>query len=512
MVGKWLMANPDYQLSDLRFRDLGKSGFSGAHLENAFGRLLAAVETGAIPPGSKILIEAIDRAGRLEPMEMLPLLSRIVNVGVDIVTLDDGITYNRESVNSHQLFLLVAKVQQAYQYSDSLSRRIRSAYVAKRAKAAAGEGVRRRTPIWITKEGTLDEVIAPFVAQVFEDYAAGIGERRILKRLKGQHPAFETLSPSTYHRWLRNPIAVGRWNDIEDVYPPVVSKELWYRVQKKLTGGKMPRSASSKYHLSGIVKCALCGKNYCVGGQKRALTMLCITRHKYGDGELGCPNSKSIPYMVLSFISHRTSSSALQRAMSEQSLTANEKRGIEIDGKLSELSKEAANTAEGLAKYGLLPQIEAVLDRVTKEMDALKVEKAALSTAPSAITLDDVFEMEGDFINEDPIKWNALVRGVGYEIICNGREIEVVEQDYYRPSERKVQKFVYLGSQRHKGTYQIRVNDESISTIPNFNSKFDENEREAFDRYLAEHEGAKLRDELPLPEVIYGDNWKGEQI
>ncbi|MGH8483230.1 MAG: recombinase family protein, partial [Pseudomonas sp.] len=94
MVGKWLVAHPDYQRSVQRFEDLGISGYSAKHLDNAFGRLLAAIETGTIKPGDCILIEAIDRAGRLEPMEMLPLLSKIVNAGVDVVTLDDGITYN----------------------------------------------------------------------------------------------------------------------------------------------------------------------------------------------------------------------------------------------------------------------------------------------------------------------------------------------------------------------------------------------------------------------------------
>ena len=146
-VSKWLVRNPEYVLSKLTFEDLGRSGFSGEHLENAFGRLLAAVETGAIASGSKILIEAIDRAGRLEPFDMLPILSKIVKAGVSLVSLDDDIEFDRASVNSNHLFLLVAKVQQAYQYSDTLSGRVKDAYSRKRKKAAEGGGVTRRTPL-----------------------------------------------------------------------------------------------------------------------------------------------------------------------------------------------------------------------------------------------------------------------------------------------------------------------------------------------------------------------------
>lgn len=43
MVGKLLVAHPDYQRSTQRFGDLGISGYKGKHLDNAFGRLRAAI-------------------------------------------------------------------------------------------------------------------------------------------------------------------------------------------------------------------------------------------------------------------------------------------------------------------------------------------------------------------------------------------------------------------------------------------------------------------------------------
>jgi DNA invertase Pin-like site-specific DNA recombinase len=465
MVAKWLVEHPGYILSDQSYHDYGKSGYSGKHLENAFGRLLAAVENGDIPRGSTILIEQIDRAGRLEPMEMLPLVSRIVNAGVDLITLDDGIVYNRESSNSNHLFLLVAKVQAAYLYSDTLSRRLKATYKTKREKAAAGEGATRRMPLWI-RDGKLREDIAPFVTQVFEDFAAGIGERRILRRLKEQHPDFETISPSTFRRWLRNPVAVGRWNDIEDVWPAVISKELWFRVQKRLSDNNIPRSGSSKYLLSGLVKCVRCGKNYCVwAGATGAKAMLCVTRHRYGHGPEGCSNSRSIPYAVLDYVRVQTSKAALARAAQSRNLNANEKRQIEIAGEIQELHRQAEHAAEGLARYGMVKAITDVLDRVTAQTMALEQEQAMLKVAPSPPTKLDLGLLELSLWAGDPEKFNAILQSVGYVIWVDDRTITVSsdEADAERPS----QVFRFVRTDRVKGVFEVLHDDGTIVSVVN---------------------------------------------
>ncbi|MDR6927118.1 recombinase family protein [Pseudomonas sp. BE134] len=499
MVSKWLLAHPDYALSDeASYHDLGKSGFSGAHLDNAFGRLLAAIEDGTIPKGSVILIEAIDRAGRMEPMEMLPLLSRIVNAGVDLVTLDDGITYDRASVNSNHLFLLVAKVQQAHQYSDALSRRLKAAYKAKREKAAAGLGATRRMPLWI-RDGKLRDDIAPFVTQVFEDYAAGIGERRILARLKGQHPEFETISPSTFHRWIRNPVAVGRWNDIEDVWPAVVSKELWFRVQKRINDSAKPASAWSKHLLAGIVKCARCGKNYCVGG-KGAPTMLCVTRHRFGDGVDGCKNSRSIPYAVFDYIRHQTAHAALIRAAQSQNLTVSEKRQIEIEGEITEFRKQEANAVALLVRYGDAASITAELDKVINQIGKLEQELALLKATPAPVTLVDMMDEEERLLDDDPVKLNALLQGVGYTMMVDDRTITVNEASIF--NDYKQQEYKYLGANRVNGTYKVLQNDEDVIELTNQDSKVQKTEYAAFLEQEARYESGELvRQEL---------QWNGE--
>ena len=94
----------------------------------------------------------------------------------------------------------IQKVLWLSQYSDALSRRVRDAYARKRENACKGEFTERRTPLWLENTGTevrLVEDVAPFIVQIFQDYADSIGERRILARIRGQHPLLETLNSTT---------------------------------------------------------------------------------------------------------------------------------------------------------------------------------------------------------------------------------------------------------------------------------------------------------------------------
>lgn len=507
MVGKWLVAHPEYQRSTHRFEDLGISGFKGKHLDNAFGRLRAAVESGVIKPGDCILIEAIDRAGRLAPSLMLNLLTEIVNVGVSLVSLDDGIIYDSNPANSNNLFLLVAKVQQAHQYSDALSRRVKDAYARKRENASKGEFTERRTPLWLENTGTevrLVEDVAPFIVQIFQDYADGIGERRILARIRGRHPLLETLNPTTIKKWLKNPTAIGRWQPwpvdgveqapIEDVYPAVVSRELWYRVQKRLAAGAKIKSASKVYLLSGLVKCGRCGKNFGVVNTKRSpAVMLCMGRHRLG--EAGCTNSRSIPYAVLDFIRSQTMQSAMLRATASQKLTVGERRQIEIDGELTELRKQESNAVALLVKYGEVASITAELEKVMGSIKALEQERALLNVAPSQDTLSDMVDLEWTLFDDvehggDPQRLNALLQGAGYSIVCEGATITVDEEHLLTGGVHQV--YLYKGSHRPTETYRLIENNHTEHHLDMPNSKRVAAESAAFLEQEARYESGEL--------------------
>nr|WP_083848894.1 recombinase family protein [Pseudomonas luteola] len=462
MIARWLEANPSYTLSTLRFQDLGISGYSGAHLENGFGKLLEAVKAGVFKDGDCILFEAIDRAGRLPPLQMLGIIGQILETGLSIITLDDGIVYTRESVGSQHLFLLVAKIQQAYQYSETLSRRMRESWISRRNNAATGKGIKRKLPVWL-KEGKLRDEIAPFIVQTFEDFAAGLGARRLRQRLQGTHPELEKITPNGILGWLSNKTAIGYDGDIPNVHPPVVSLELWYRVQKALEDRKNTDTASpSKYLLSGLVKCGVCGANFVVKANKdRQLTMICATRSRLGDS---CPNGKSFPFIVLDFVRKETSLSFLEKAFSLQQLSANGKRIAEIDGLLNDLFKSIGAIADSIAQLGPLPQFIEKIKNLQEEQEKLRDEKTILEReeTPSNEMKSRVNAavIEDDLLENDPLKLNALLQGAGYYI--------TVYPDGLIKAEDEIYPFLYLGYSRKPMGYKVLFFGEEkvLRTIP----------------------------------------------
>lgn len=447
-IGRWLTSHPEYTLSDLRFEDLGRSGWSGKHLEYGFGKLLAAVEAGAIRSGDCVLVEAFDRAGRLPFWEMTDLLRPVFDAGVKLVTLADGIEYNKTNTEGEMLFLLVAKIQQANQYSEALSRRITASYKDRRAKAAKGIPIKRATPLWLDKEGMLIESVSPFIVQAFEDYAAGFGERRILDRIRGKHPLLEKLNPSTVKRWMSNKTAIGYWGDIPDVHPPVVSKELFYRVQRRLEGltiAKVSTGASS-HLLTGLVKCGQCGGSFIYRALKHSNHVMgCGRRARLGDA--GCTNKTNWPVMLLDYARSITMGNAIQRAMEGVSASDNDRKRIELEGEINTASKSIGRLVAVLADHDIQEVRESLATAVARR-DELQAQLALVVSAPAVRDFDLAIDYSETLLDDDPQKLNSILQTAGYVITCNGNEATINEQCYdVGPS---AQHIVYQGVKRSK--------------------------------------------------------------
>ena len=139
-------------ISPLRFTDLGVTGSTGKHLEGALGLFSDALEEGTrIRPGDILLVEAIDRLSRLERLDAMTLISRIVRSGVTIVTSEDGVEYSLESLNKTKGLLqkLAGKIEAARDYSEQLSERLSEAWALKHEDAIDGIPTRKRCPAWL---------------------------------------------------------------------------------------------------------------------------------------------------------------------------------------------------------------------------------------------------------------------------------------------------------------------------------------------------------------------------
>ncbi|MAX91105.1 MAG: recombinase [Pseudomonas sp.] len=465
MIARWLEAHPDYSLSDLTFEDLGRSGFHGQHAAEGGGwaKLLAAVEAGAIKPGDAVLVEALDRTGRLETVDALHFLNPILRADVSVITLDDGNVYSRESLNGPQIYLLVAKIQAAHGYSKLLSERTKLSYQARKQKARLGEGVKRLGPVWLTTDGKLREDIAPYIVQAFELYVSGVGKISIANRLRASGvEAFKTCSGPTVEGWLRNKTAIGFWDEIPNVYPPVVSRELFLQAQKRqreATTG--PRTKTTKHLLVGLVKCGVCGGNYIMqskGGEPHS--MRCLTRQRLKDN--GCTNTKTIPRNVLEYVRLQTSHIALAEAMQRQQLTVADKRRLELEAEIDSISLRVQKIVALLDDLDDMAELSDKLKNLKAQRKALQDELLLLErTDEQTMPGWESAYTETEIAEDDPVRLNAMLKSVGYTI--------TVYQDGLIKASNDVFPFFYLGPKRKQNEvlgYRVTWSGEERLVIP----------------------------------------------
>lgn len=281
----------------LSFEDLGVSAFRGANAETGkLGEFRRAVEDGFVQAGSYLLVESLDRISRSAARKALTLLGDIADLGITIVTLNDGREYTADSLNNDPISLLVALVTfiRANEESATKGMRVRAAWNAKRSRAL-DKPLTSRTPAWITLSavtGKLELVPerAAVVVRIFQMLRDGAGQHRVAETLNREGvPTFGDAGTrrkaAQWHRSYiakisRNPAVIGVLvpfiveNDasgnkvrralppIEGYYPAAVDPETFHAVQAATADGVAPKSRSEKgvqSLLAGLARCPSCG-------------------------------------------------------------------------------------------------------------------------------------------------------------------------------------------------------------------------------------------------------------
>ncbi|MCQ1060847.1 recombinase family protein [Photobacterium sp. ZSDE20] len=432
LIDDYLKLHPEVELSSLQYQDLGLSGYKGKHLENDLGKLLEAIEAGHIKAGDYILVEAMDRLGRLPELEMISLLHSILKHDVKIITLQDGQEYSNEALaaNGGLLYLLAGKVQMSHQHSKQLSERVSAAWVKKRKDAEAGKGVKRKAPWWITWNDETDrhDIITEEDKQLLNDvykwYLSGLGERRILARLREVKPEkFGSTDPATVKRWLRNKTAIGYWNDIPDAYPAAIPDYLFYQVQEELARRADGKSQTprSGHFLCGLVKCGCCGGNFSMRSNKHSRdAMLCSIANKRKDK---CTNGKTIPVQVLDWVRNETFAEAIQQIeTNSQSQEADQELAV-VKGQIAELEERIDNLIELVAAGS--KRTQKVVSLLEDELEKLHEKESDLLLQirkPSEVSYADAM-VTGSEMLDNPELLNELLRKTGYYLSVNGNKI-----------------------------------------------------------------------------------------
>ena len=273
------------------FADLGVSAFRGANIQTGkLGEFLYAVQIGAIPRGSYLLMESLDRMSRADPWDAVSELRKIVRAGIKVVTLLNGRVYAADNDSSDfSLLEAVVVLIRAHEESATKSRRLRAAWEKKR-EDAGDRPITSIAPAWLHpladgKGFSIMEDRAEIVRGIFTAFLGGEGTHSIAQRLnedgvkpfgrgKFWHRSYvlkvldnrATVGEFTPHtleydgagKKLRRPQA-----PLSGYYPAIIDMETFARAKAMRTAKRGPaQSAGSRkvsHLLAGLARCPRCG-------------------------------------------------------------------------------------------------------------------------------------------------------------------------------------------------------------------------------------------------------------
>jgi site-specific DNA recombinase len=140
---------------------------------------------------------------------------------------------------------------------------------------------------------------APLIAKLYEKIAEGYTLERAVQWVNTNGLRTSTgnrLSTSTASRLLRNPLYKGtiehpNWGvSIDDAFPPIVSPQIWAKVQSVLSGRAITAvphtQANPAYPLKGVIMCSKCGKTATASTSKGRSTKVAYYHCHRGTGHL----------------------------------------------------------------------------------------------------------------------------------------------------------------------------------------------------------------------------------
>lgn len=212
-----------------------------------------------------VLVWKLDRFARRREDAAIARM-RLRKNGCTVESAKENISKNPEGVILESLLEGMAEY-----YSAELSQKVKRGMRETALKGSSTGGVIPLGYKSVNKRLEPDPVYAPIVKEMFERYAAGETATSIMRDLNAR--GYRTqhnmeFRGSTFSRIMANKKYIGicRYGDVytEDVIPPIIDKELFDAVQKKLKQvAEAPAKTKAKvpYLLSQKIFCGHCGNN-----------------------------------------------------------------------------------------------------------------------------------------------------------------------------------------------------------------------------------------------------------
>lgn len=289
----------------------GKSAYHGRN--RAVGGKLHEIEERAARgelAGKVLIVEAMDRLSRQEPLESVTLLNTLAKQGLTICESSTGTIYDSERIRDHWAHLLIAfaRAGEAHDSSRLKAKRVSGAWrrTQETGKTKDGTDDPRLCPAWmevIDGKFTPIEERAEIIRGMFERSAEGWGLRKIAGWANEQREAkgwpkgvwhIRTVTNMLHSRRVIGEYQAqtrtedGRMNVAEPIklYPPIIPLELWHRTEASLlsrqgTGGPRQKCANV---LSNLCRCQYRepGSNIPCGSR------MTLTRQKRGPAQIAC--------------------------------------------------------------------------------------------------------------------------------------------------------------------------------------------------------------------------------
>jgi len=327
--------------TELNLTDRGVSAYTGTNRDvGNLGAFLRAVEDDAVPRGSWLLVENLDRLSREPAVDALYTMQGIIRAGVTVVDLSDngglGREYNLETLRSSDglmhLMAMLLSFARGNQESAEKGRRVADAYAEKRrmfaTDAKLSKPYTKRLPAWIRWQESTSSY------ELIEDRAAllrwmvGMADDGM-----GVHSSAEQLNETKVETWgaggwkaaywhrsyirklLSNKAAIGIFvphrvvkvegkrtkkripqEPIAHRFPAVIDRELFERVNARLSTTE-PRGRNAKAPVrsifAGVMKCQYCDGTVTRVNKGDHVYLVCAAAH----AKAGTHKYESVPYV-----------------------------------------------------------------------------------------------------------------------------------------------------------------------------------------------------------------------
>jgi site-specific DNA recombinase len=233
-----------------------------------FNQMLAALKSHR---ADGVIIHKVDRSARnrWDWAEVMQLR----DFGIDVHFAGESLDLSTPSG------ILAADIQavMAVHYSRNLSEETKKGYYGRLKQGLSPFPA----PLGYLNNGrgklkTIDPMLGPIVKEAFELYATGrysltrlveeMYSRGLRTRATQKYPGGERVGRSAIAAMLSNPFYIGvlHVNKVNRTFlgnhEPLISRELFERVQEALTGKTQRRVVKHTFHFSRLIYCAFCGR------------------------------------------------------------------------------------------------------------------------------------------------------------------------------------------------------------------------------------------------------------